>query len=72
VRKDLSQAVKKIKKDGYIVCNDYTAYSPLENCKYGVNRAVNEFCLQHDYEIIFLGLHKWGYHDVALRQISSL
>lgn len=68
VKRDLEQAARKIKPDGWIVCNDYAIYSPLEQMKYGVYRAVNEFCLQHDFEIIYLALQKWGYHDVALRK----
>jgi len=43
VVKDLAQAERKLKDDGWIVCNDYTLFSPLENIKYGVYRAVNEF-----------------------------
>ncbi len=69
-RRDLEQAAKKIKADGWIVCNDYTIYSPLEKTTYGVYRAVNEFCLEHGFEIIYLGLHQWTYHDVALRKIK--
>jgi len=68
VVRDLEQAARKVKDDGWIVCNDYTLYSPLEKAKYGVYRAVNEFCLKHDFEIVYLGLHFWGYHDVALRK----
>ena len=66
--KDLEQAVRKVKPDGWIVCNDYTIFSPIENTKYGVYRAVNELCLEHDWEIVYMGLHRWGYHDVALRR----
>jgi hypothetical protein len=72
VAKDLEQARQKMKPDGWIMCNDYTVYSPLEGVKYGVNRAVNELCLNHDFEIIYLGLHPWGYHDVALRKSSAV
>jgi ubiquinone/menaquinone biosynthesis C-methylase UbiE len=71
VVRDLEVAVRKIKTDGFIVCNDYTIYSSLEQSKYGVYRAVNEFCLRHDFEILYLGLHCWSYHDVALRKRSS-
>jgi hypothetical protein len=66
--KDLAAAARKVKDDGWIVCNDYTIYSPLEKTKYGVYRAVNEFCISHGFEILYLGLHKWGYHDVALKK----
>ncbi len=68
--RDLEQAEKKVKADGWIVCNDYAIYSPLEKSKYGVYRAVNEFCWQHGFEIAYLGLHQWGYHDVALRRMK--
>jgi Tfp pilus assembly protein PilF len=68
VKRDLEQAARKVKADGWVVCNDYASYSPLEQMKYGVYRAVNEFCLEHNFEIVFLALHKWGYHDVALRK----
>ena len=68
--RDLEQAARKIKDDGWIVCNDYTIYSPLEKSKYGVYRAVNEFCLKHGYEIAYLALHQWSYHDVALRKMQ--
>lgn len=71
VARDLAQAARKIKDDGWIVCNDYTIYSPLEKSKYGVYRAVNELCLQHQFEIVYLGLHRWGYHDVALRKTNA-
>jgi hypothetical protein len=70
VTRDLAQAARKIKDGGWIVCNDYTIYSPLEKSKYGVYRAVNEFCLRQNYEILYLALHPWGYHDVAFRKIS--
>jgi precorrin-6B methylase 2 len=66
--KDLEQAARKIKHEGWIVCNDYTIYSPLEEMQYGVYRAVNEFCIAQGFEIVYLGLHPWSYHDVALRR----
>lgn len=69
--RDLEQAALKIKPDGWIVCNDYTMYSPLEKSKYGVYRAVNEFCWKHGYEIAYLALHQWNYHDVALRKMQT-
>jgi SAM-dependent methyltransferase len=68
VRRDLEQAALKIQDDGWIVCNDYAVFSPLEGIKYGVCRAVNELCLRQGFEILYLGLHPWGYHDVAIRR----
>ena len=68
VVRDLRAAAQKIKDDGWIVCNDYTLFSPLEGIKYGVYRAVNELCLHHGFEILYLGLEVWGYHDVAIKK----
>ena len=69
VIKDLDQSVKKIKDDGMIICNDYTIFSPFENVKYGIVKAVNEICIEHDFKFSYLGLHPFGYHDVAIGRI---
>jgi hypothetical protein len=68
VTKDIEQAVLKVKSNGYIVFNDYTIYSALEKTQYGVMRAVNHLCLEHDYEICLFALSICDYPDVALRK----
>lgn len=68
VKKDLLQAVKKIKKNGIVACNDYTMFNPFGNHKYGICKAVHEICLEFDFELLFLALHCWGFHDVVLRR----
>jgi hypothetical protein len=67
----LEQAGRKLKGDGCIICANYTAYSPLEGIKYGVARAVNEFCLRDGFEIICLALNSLGYQDAALRKCAA-
>ncbi|MBK8176659.1 MAG: class I SAM-dependent methyltransferase [Rhodospirillales bacterium] len=52
--KDLNASVKKLKPDGFIVCNDYTVYSAPEVYHYGVLRGVNEFCTTHRWKMSFL------------------
>jgi SAM-dependent methyltransferase len=64
----LEQAGRKIKDEGCIICANYITYSPLEGAKYGVARAVNEFCHRSGFEIICLALNSLGYQDVALRK----
>lgn len=71
VAADLAQAALKIKDDGWIMLNDYTLFSSTEKITYGVPRAVNELCLTQGFEIIYLGLQCWGYHDVAVRRIGA-
>jgi len=64
----LEQAGRKVKDDGCILCGNYTSYSPLDGIKFGVVRAVNEFCHTGCFEISYLALNSLGYQDVALRK----
>jgi SAM-dependent methyltransferase len=67
----LEQAGRKVKDDGCILCGNYTSYSPLEGIKYGVVRAVNEFCHTACFEISYLALNSLGYQDAVLRKSAE-
>jgi SAM-dependent methyltransferase len=71
VQRDIAQAVRTVKRDGLLVFNDYTVWSPLEACNYGVLKAVNELVNSGEWEFVYLALHPWGYHDVALRRVNG-
>ena len=68
VCKDLQQALKKTKPGGYIVCNDYTNFDPIQMVPYGVYSAVNRFANDNNLQFVFIALSAWGFHDVALRR----
>jgi hypothetical protein len=68
ITRDIAQAVRTVKREGVLVFNDYTVWSPLEVCNYGVLKAVNELVNGGEWEFLYLALHPWGYHDVALRR----
>ncbi|MDX1629392.1 MAG: class I SAM-dependent methyltransferase [Fulvivirga sp.] len=70
VKKDLESSLNKIKKDGYIVMNDYIMYDHLANTKYGVVQATNEFCIKNDWEFLFYAFHPNLFCDVVLRKIQ--
>ncbi len=70
VRLDLKSTKLRVEVDGYIVCNDYTVWSPFEAQPYGVLQAVNEFLLKEDFYASHFALHPFGYHDIALRRCS--
>ena len=71
VKQDLGIAGAKIKPQGYIVLNDYIFYDHIASLKYGVVEAVNEFCLQHGYEMLYLALEPQMFNDVCLRKMAT-
>ena len=70
VKGDILHGKEKIKEGGYLVFNDYTNWSVKEVSRYGVMKAVNELCLEENWELVYLALQGLGYHDVAIRKMS--
>lgn len=68
VKSDIAAATPRLGSDGLLIFNDYTYWSPCECMKYGVIQAVNELCLEDDWEILFFALEPYMYCDVALRR----
>jgi Methyltransferase domain len=72
VKRDIVAAAAKVKSDGFLVFNDYTMWSYVEMQPYGVVAAVNEFCIQHDWEFAYLTLPDHMYCDVATRKMNRI
>ena len=68
VCKDIQQGYTKVKAAGMMVFNDYTNWSVCELMPYGVAKAVNEFCIANNWEMVFFAFQPLGYHDVAIRK----
>ena len=71
VARDIKAAHRKVKEKGFLIFNDYTTWSPREVEKYGVMKAVNEFCIREGWELIYFALQSSGYFDVAIRKIRK-
>ena len=56
VKRDIQAGISKVKHDGFLVFNDYTYWSPAECLPYGVIQAVNELCLEGEWEMIYFAL----------------
>jgi hypothetical protein len=70
VKRDLAVANRKVKLEGFIVLNDFTVMDPLLLQHYDITRATQEFCLEHDWEFVYLALHRFMFCDVALRRMA--
>lgn len=68
VIKDIEQLKKKMKEKGIIQFNDYTLLDAFAFVPYGVPKAVNEFMLQENYEVLYLCLHPQFFCDVVVRK----
>jgi hypothetical protein len=70
VKRDINAAKFKLKPMGLLAFNDYMFWSHRELMTYGVMQAVNEFCLNESWEIVYLALNTEAVNDVVLRKIN--
>ena len=56
VKRDIQAATSKLTESGFLLFNDYTYWSPVECTPYGVIHAVNELCLEQDWEAVYFSL----------------
>lgn len=70
VTRDLGVAVRKVRPDGLVVCNDYVLVDHM-GAPYGVVQAVNALVTTSRWRMVGLALHPQMYCDVALRLFAS-
>ena len=69
--KELKMSELKIKKNGIISGHDYCVGNVKKGCEYGVIQAVNEFCIENNWELIFLTHESHGFLSFAIRKIKA-
>jgi hypothetical protein len=67
VRRDLSAAVRKIKPTGFICGDDYVMWS-RKAIRYGVVEAVNSFCMENGWKLVYLTNDAGKHPNYALSQ----
>lgn len=71
IKKDLAAAVKKVRPGGMILGHDYTRWSSNGLNRWGVVEAVNEFCLERDWEMVYLSHETDRHCSFAIRAIRE-
>jgi hypothetical protein len=69
VVRDLAVAVRKVRPDGLVFCNDYVLVDHM-GAPYGVVPAVNRLVTSSDWRVVGLALHPLMYCDIALRRVA--
>lgn len=67
--KELEVCRLKVRSDGLISGHDYTIGNIKKALRYGVIEAVNEFCINYDWEMIYLTHEPSRYLTYVLRKI---
>jgi hypothetical protein len=71
VKKDLKEAYRTLKPEGYIIMNDYIMYDHFTKEDYGVVQATNEFMIEHNFEMLYFALHPNMFCDVVIKKIEK-
>jgi predicted O-methyltransferase YrrM len=71
VKRDVEVAKRKVKPGGALAFNDYIFWSHWDLVPVGVVQAVNELCVDDDWEFVAFALHGQMYCDVLLRRIAD-
>lgn len=66
---ELIQSERVISQDGFIAGHDFTAGNIVTPVIYGVQQAVNKFCVEKNFEIVFITVEPHGYNSFCLKRI---
>lgn len=70
VRAELEIIETKTKSDGMIILNDYIMHDYMTNTPYGVVAAVNDFMIEHNWEMVYFALQVGMFCDVTIRRAT--
>lgn len=69
VKRDAEQAVRKVKRDGTLIFNDYIMFDHLNMGPYGVVPVVNDLVVSQGWLVTGFALQFQMFCDIALRRI---
>lgn len=68
VKADAETGLRKLRRGGIMIFNDYTLFDQYMGVSYGVVRAVNEMISAHNLEVLGLALEINMFCDIAIRK----
>ena len=66
---ELRHYAPKLKADGIIAGHDYTMGNWVSSYRYGVIEALHEFCVEHNWEFMYLTMDPFESQSFAIRRI---
>lgn len=70
VQRDCEAALRKLKRSGLLVFNDYIMFDHHNGVPYGVVQVVNELVTSSNWKVVGFALNQQMYCDIALRRIT--
>lgn len=70
VLRDAEVASLKLKRDGYLIFNDYVMKDCFDDSQYGVVPVVNDFCARRGWAVAYFALQRHMFCDIALKRTS--
>lgn len=68
---ELIKFSSKVKKDGIIAGHDYSMGNWVKGYRYGVIEAVHNFCVEYDWELLYLTVDPVEIQSFAIRRIKT-
>jgi len=68
VMRDAAVSARKLKANGVLIFNDYIMFDHIVGVPYGVVPIVNDYCVNHGWQVLFFALHNQLFCDIALRR----
>ncbi|MEZ5030813.1 MAG: class I SAM-dependent methyltransferase [Saprospiraceae bacterium] len=68
--RELAICAKKVKPGGWLCGHDYTVGSWIEGVRFGVVEAVNQFCNENGWDLVYLTNERHRYISYALQKKS--
>jgi SAM-dependent methyltransferase len=71
VKRDIDEAKRKVKRDGFLIFDDYIFFSAAELTPYGVIHAVHELCIDEGWAFRYFALARRMFCHVAVTRLPD-